>query len=273
MTPARFLHVARIWRQLLVQYCAVAMAYRVQSIIWMIGGLMPVATMLIWVELAGSGSIGGNGTSYDRQDFAVYFMAMYLLRQATVMWSVLILDRGIRRGELAPQLLRPMPPVWAHIAEHLGEIIVRLPIILAIFLLGLYLTDTLGNLTLPNVPLFILALVGSWLIFFHLHYCVGLLAFWMDGVLSLEPLIWYFTVILGGGAIPIDLFPTAIRDILTWLPFAATLDFPAQILLGKIAPALLVLGFAKQIAWVATLTLLRQALWRAGLRRYSAMGA
>src|SRR5262249_40433307 len=156
--------------------------------------------------------IGGNGTSYDRSDFAVYFMAMYLVRQATVMWSVLILDRGIRRGELAPQLLRPMPPVWSHMADHLGEIIIRLPIILAVFLLGLYLTDPLNRLSPLNFLLFALSLAGAWLIFFHLHYCVGLLAFWMDGVLSLEPLIWYFTVILGGGAIPIDLFPSVIRD-------------------------------------------------------------
>src|SRR5262249_27722041 len=213
MSAARLLHAARIWRQLLVQYCAVAMTYRAQSAIWMIGGLMPIATMLIWVELAGNGSISGNGTSYDRADFAVYFMAMYLLRQGTVMWSVLILDRGIRRGELAPQLLRPMPPVWAHMAEQLGEVIIRGPVLIGVFLLGLGLTGTLGRLDPVNVALFAFALAGAWLIFFHLHYCVGLLAFWMEGTLSLEPLVWYFTVILGGGAIPLDLFPSLVRDI------------------------------------------------------------
>ncbi len=273
MTGARLWHIVRIWRQLLVQSCTIAVTYRAQSAIWMIGGLMPIAIMLIWVELAKNGPIGGNGTSYSHGDFAVYFMALYLVRQATVMWSVLILDRGIRRGELAPQLLRPMPPVWWHMADHLGEIIVRLPIIVGVFLLGLFLTGTLGYLTPANVLLFILSLIGAWLIFFHLHYCVGLLAFWMDGVLSLEPLIWYFTVILGGGAIPIDLFPGILRDILTWLPFAATLDFPAQILLGKIEAPIVLLGFTKQLGWIAALTLLRHTMWHAGLRRYSAMGA
>lgn len=273
MKGARLLHAMRIWRQLLVQYCAVAMTYRVQSAIWMLGGLMPIAIMLIWVELAAKGPISGNGTSYDRHDFAIYFMAMYLVRQATVMWSVLILDRGIRRGELAPLLLRPMPPIWAHMAEHLGEIVIRLPILLGVFVLGLALTDTLGQLTVANTALFALSLVGAWLIFFFIHYCVGLLAFWMEGALSLEPLIWYFSVILGGGAIPIDLFPAVIRDILTWLPFAAMLDFPGQILLAKIGSAALLLGFAKQIGWVIALSLLRQKIWRAGLKRFSAVGA
>ncbi|HVJ41345.1 MAG TPA: ABC-2 family transporter protein [Dongiaceae bacterium] len=273
MTGKRLLYVIRVWRQLLVQYCTVALTYRAQSAIWMLGGLMPIAIMLIWVELAAKGPISGNGASYDRNDFAVYFMAMYLVRQATVMWSVLILDRGIRRGELAPLLLRPMPPIWAHMAEHLGEIIMRLPILIAVFVLGLFLTGTLGQLTLANTMLFTLSLIGSWLIFFNIHYCVGLLAFWMEGALSLEPLIWYFSVILGGGAVPVDLFPALIRDILTWLPFASMMDFPGQILLGKIDDTALLLGIAKQIGWILVLALLRRNIWRAGLKRFSAVGA
>jgi ABC-2 type transport system permease protein len=273
MKRSRVGHVARIWLQLLRQSCAVAITYRVQSLIWMIGGFMPLAMMLIWVELAAKGPITANGTHYDQGDFAVYFMGMYLVRQATVMWCVLLLDRGIRRGELAPLLLRPVPPVWGHMAEHIGEIIIRLPILLTVFLLGLALSGTLDRLTFANVPLFMLASAAAWLIFFHIHYCVGLLAFWMEGALSLEPLIWYFCVILGGGAVPLDLFPALVRDVLAWLPFAAVLDIPVQILLGKIAAGGIILGFAKQIGWIIILTGLRQVMWRAGLKRFSAVGA
>jgi ABC-2 type transport system permease protein len=131
----------------------------------------------------------------------------------------------------------------------------------------------LDCLTWTTVPFFILSIMGAWLIFFNIHYCVGLLAFWMEGVLSLEPLIWYVTIILGGGTIPVDLFPSVARDILTWLPFAATMDFPSQILLAKIDSAALLLGFGKQVGWIILLSLLRQAMWRAGLKRFSAVGA
>jgi ABC-2 type transport system permease protein len=273
MKTSQLLHALRIWRQLLAQYCAVALIYRAQSLIWMIGGFLPLAVMLIWVELSAKGPISGNGTSYDQRDFAVYFMGMYLVRQTAVVWCIMLLDRGIRRGELAPLLLRPMPPVWAHMAEHIGEVLIRLPVLLAVFLLGLYLTGTLDCLTWATVPLLILSITGAWLIFFNIHYCVGLLAFWMEGVLSLEPLVWYFTIILGGGTIPVDLFPSIARDILTWLPFAATMDFPSQILLAKIDGTALLLGFGKQVGWIILLTLLRQAMWRAGLKRFSAVGA
>jgi ABC-2 type transport system permease protein len=61
--------------------------------------------------------------------------------------------------------------------------------------------------------------------------------------------------------------------VLAWLPFAAVLDIPVQILLGKIAAGGIILGFAKQIGWIIILTGLRQVMWRAGLKRFSAVGA
>lgn len=268
----RLFHSLRIWRQLFIQFIAISFIYRVQSLIWMIGGFLPLAIMLIWIQLAANGPISANGITYDQSDFAVYFMGMYLIRQSTVTWAILLLDRGIRRGELAPLLLRPMPPVWSHMAEHISEVMVRMPIFLVVFLLGLFLTNSLDRLDIAHLAPFILAGMGAWLITFHIHYCVGLLAFWMEGVLSLESLAWYLGSILGGGTIPIDLFPAPVRDILTWLPFASAFDFPVQILLGKIGVDLILLGFAKQIAWVVLLTLLRRQMWHAGLKRFSAMG-
>lgn len=273
MSMAKVRHVFAIWRQLLVQYSAISFTYRAQAAIWMIGGFIPLAMMLVWIELAADGPIAANGAAYDQSDFALYFMGMYFVRQATVMWCVILLDRGIRHGELAPLLLRPMPPTWAHMAEHLAEIVIRLPVITIVFVLGLWLTGVFGRLDLANLPVFLSATAAAWLIFFNIHYCTGLLAFWMEGALSLEPLIWYLCIILGGSVIPIDLFPSVIRRLVIWLPFASVLDFPVQVLLGKLTMSAILLGFARQLVWIALLTWLRQTMWRHGMKRFSAVGA
>jgi len=49
------------------------------------------------------------------------------------------------------------------------------------------------------------------------------------------------------------------------------IDFPARVLAGQ--PVDLVAGFGAQLVWIALLLPLVLLLWRAGVRRYSAMGA
>ena len=56
-----------------------------------------------------------------------------------------------------------------------------------------------------------------------------------------------------------------------WTPFPYLIDFPARVLSGD--PVDLAAGFAAQLAWVGLLLPLVLMLWRAGVRRYSAMGA
>lgn len=263
------LHSLRVWRALLQQSISVALIYRVQAAIWMIGGFIPLAMMLVWMELAQEGPLAG----YDQADFALYFLGIYLTRQLTPMWCILLLDRSIRQGELSPLLLRPMPPVRQHMAEHLGEHLVRAPVVIGVFLLGLWLTGVAGRIEAGNLLAFLPALLAAWLIVFNLYYCVGLLAFWIEGVMSLDPLLWSLYTLLGGAVIPLDLFPDGLRPLLQWLPFASALDFPVQVLLGKLDTPGLLRGFALQYGWVLLLVAARRALWRAGLKRFAAAGA
>lgn len=257
-----------IWYHMVALYVSVALTYRAQSAIWMIGGVVPLAMMLIWLEIAKDGAVGG----YSRDDFALYFMGMYLVRQLTVVWVMFVLDRSIRRGELSPLLLRPIPPIWQHSAEHVGEMLLRGPIIIGIFLLGLLLTGVNDRIGTSSVILCALAVVGTWLIIFNIFYCLGLLTFWIGNVLAFDPLVWSLYTMLGGSVIPLDMFPPQVRSVLAVLPFAAALDFPVQLLLGRLDAEAIKLGFLIQVAWVIALSIARGALWRAGLRRYSAAG-
>lgn len=265
-------HVRRsllLWWVLIGQSFSRVIAYRAQSIIWLLGGIMPIAVMFVWLGLTQESTVGG----YTASDFAVYFLSIYLVRQLTAIWVMRRLDRDIRRGELSMILLRPVSPLYSYVSDHVGEMMVRGPIISLVFISGIFLTGNLYRLDIENLLIFIPALSLAWIIIFHLYYCLGLLAFWISNSMAFDPLLWALYTILGGVLIPLDLYPESIVLWLKLLPFASALDFPVQIILGKLDNYHLFFGFGVQLFWVISLTLIRMLLWHAGLKKYSASGA
>ena len=76
---------------------------------------------------------------------------------------------------------------------------------------------------------------------------------------------------LSGLVAPLQSFPEGMRRLAEWTPFPWMLRFPAALLAHE--PLAVAPGLAVQLAWIALLTPVLLLLWRAGVRRYSAMGA
>ncbi len=243
--------------------------YRAEMFIWIVSGSLPLIMMLIWIGLAEDGPVGG----YTASDFAAYFLTVFLVRQATVVWVLWDLDREIRLGELSPKLLRPLDPYWEHVVSNLAEKTLRVPIVLLPVALGLWLAGARLDLSLGSVLVFVLAVAGAWTIRFNQQYSFGLLTFWFDQVLGLEQTYFALYIGLSGALIPLELFPDAVRATIAYTPFPYMIDFPVQVFLGKVVGAELWRGLATQGAWVLAFVGLRLVLWRQGLKRYGAVGA
>ena len=56
------------------------------------------------------------------------------------------------------------------------------------------------------------------------------------------------------------------------MPFRAMLGFPAEIAAGTLSSSRLVVGYAWQVVWVCVFALIVLWMWRAGLRRFAAIG-
>ena len=243
--------------------------YRAEIIIWMIAGSLPLIMMFVWMGLADAGPMGG----YSPQDFAAYFLTVFLIRQVTAIWVIFELDREIRLGELSPKLLRPLDPYWMHVAHHLGAQVVRLPFLVPIIAVGVVLTGANFDFRPATVALFAVSLAAVWVIRFNLLYSVGLLTFWTDQAIALNSLIFTLYTVFSGMLIPIDFFPAGLREAILYTPFPYLIDFPVKIMLGDVTGAALVQGLAIQSVWVVVFVLLRLVMWRRGLRRYGAVGA
>ena len=77
--------------------------------------------------------------------------------------------------------------------------------------------------------------------------------------------------LLGGEAAPVFLLPTGLRPLVAALPFRAMHGFPAEIAAGALSDTELLAGYAWQVLWLAILLLIVRGVWRAGVRRYTAV--
>jgi ABC-2 type transport system permease protein len=116
------------------------------------------------------------------------------------------------------------------------------------------------------------ALVIAATLRFLFAYTLSLSGFWTHqahGIVAFgETLIF----LLGGSAAPIALFPPGLRLLGEVLPFRAMLGFPAEIMSSSLDSVQILSGYAVQIFWLLPLLLAAILTWRAGLRRFTAVG-
>lgn len=257
---------------LLEVWFAYLSAYRIESVIWMLTGTLPLIMLGVWIGKAqtSGGSVGG----FTPQDFTAYFLAAWMTQELIFAWVTTDLDSQIRQGDLSPKLLRPFDTFWEHLAGHMAERLVQLPFMALAIVAGLTLVP--GTRLTPDLLhglAYGVAVLQAFVMRFLIAYCIGLLAFWFEQSTAIDELYGIVAAFLTGGFAPLDLYPEAVRNLIAWLPFPYMIYQPVRILNGLATPAEIGHIFAIQLAWIIVLVGLRRLLWQQGLRRYGAFGA
>jgi len=247
---------------------AMYFAYRAEMAMWVLAGTLPLFLMLVWMQLAESGAVAG----FTRAGFAAYFLSAFFVRHMTPFLAVRELDRQIRLGGLAANLLQPLDTYWRSVADQIVDAIYRLPIVLPIVAIGLAITGGWTAFAPDSIGLVALAVLGAMALHFHLTYCLGLVAFWTDKSVALEELYGTGYFVFGGGFMPVGLMPAAVIGVLSWTPFPYIIDLPVEALLGRLSGPALHAALLHQWTWILLLVGLSRLLWHRGLRRYDAAG-
>ena len=257
----------RVARALLGSQYALMLEYRAEIALWALSGVLPLIMLGVW---SGSGAAAAAGLS--AQQLSHYFLAAFVVRQFTVVWLIQVFEDDALQGRLSPFLLQPLSPLWRYLAAHFSEQASRIPFV-AVMVLVVGLAAP-GLLWLPSAGallLGILAIVAAFLLRFLLQVLVTTLCFWSERAAALDRLLMIPYLFLSGIVAPLDTFPPPVRRLALATPFPWMVDFPARLLAGE--PVNVALGFGAIAAWCLLLLPIGHWLWRAGLRRYSAMGA
>ncbi|MFN6568553.1 multidrug ABC transporter permease [Nostoc minutum NIES-26] len=252
---------------LLSVYYAYMVEYRAELILWVLSGSLPIILMGVWIQAAQGGKFG-----LTPVDFARYFLTVFVVRQITVVWVIWEFEKEVVEGKLSPRLLQPLDPVWHHVASHLSERVARIPF--ALMLIALFFLLYPQAFWLPNlgqVLLFTLAVVLAFILRFVIQYTFALFAFWTERASALENFWFLFFLFFSGMIAPLDVFPEPVRAIVLFTPFPYLIDFPASLLVG--IPVDVGRGFLSMVGWILIFLGANRLLWRAGLKRYSGMGA
>ncbi|MEB3181446.1 MAG: ABC-2 family transporter protein [Nostocaceae cyanobacterium] len=252
---------------LLEVYYAHMVEYRAELILWVLANSLPIIMMGVWIQAAQGGKFG-----LTSLDFARYFLAVFIVRQFTVVWVIWDFEREIVEGKLSPRLLQPLDPVWHHVAGHVAERGARMPFsFLIVGLFFLLYPQAFWIPSLSNLLLFIVTVALAFALRFLIQYTFAIFAFWTERASALENFWYLFYLFLSGMIAPLDVFPEAVRNLVLWTPFPYLVDFPVSILVG--IPVDLGRGFLMIFAWGLLFLLWNRWLWKKGLKRYSGMGA
>ena len=265
---------------LLLYFCSLqlrkSMSYRVDFWVKTVLNTL-IGLGLVWYlwssifSSTGQQSYGG----YTLPGMMLYYVLMMItMRFTQLRIGEMDLAEEIYNGSLSRYLVYPVRYLPIKYAQQMGGLVDVLlqALIAAIVLWLLFPHDELAAVTAANVIRALPALALGSLLAFLLYLPLQLVAFWADNVWSLVLLARFAAGLLGGGLLPLTLFPEASTRVLRLLPPALLYDFPVATMMGRIDTQQYLLSLASSLGWILLLGFVSHFVWRRGLLQYTGVG-
>ncbi|MDT0341692.1 ABC transporter permease [Streptomyces litchfieldiae] len=183
------------------------------------------------------------------------------------------LQERIRSGDVAIDLYRPVDLQLWWLASDLGrgafQLLARGAVPMAAGTLAF-------ELALPVSPLswalFLVAVGLGVVVSFAIRYLVALTAFWLLDGTGMSMISTLAAIFFSGMLLPLTVFPGAFGDVVRWLPWAAILQVPADVLLGQYQGAGVLGAFVFQACWAVVLLLAGRAVQAVATHRVVVQG-
>lgn len=232
----------------------------------------PIVYLAVWITIANSqGSVNG----LTANDFVTYYLTLLIIDQLTSEITIHILAYKIQDGTLSSDLLRPVHPI-------LTSTLVYNLAFKALCLIGLVpVWLALVALFHPNfssvTPLSVLMTVPAVLIGFAISFMIGAsitcLAFWTTRVDAISQFYYAVVTLFSGQFVPLQLMPRVVQDIAQYLPFQMFKYTPIELVLNRLPLDAALRAYGVGIVWLIIAALIFRWTWRAGIKRFSAVGA
>jgi len=215
--------------------------YRANLLMYLLYWLVsPIIYLAVWTTVArANGSVNG----LTANDFTAYYLVLLVVDVLTSQITIFLLAWRIEDGSLANLLVQPIHPVLTHVLVN--------------------------NLAFKALNLLALGFI----ILFLLGATITSIAFWTTRVWAVYNFYTAMFSLLAGQFVPLALLPPVLQAIARLMPFQLALYFPIQLLLGKVPPGDALVNIGLQAIWAVAAYVLFRLVWRAGVKRFSAVGA
>ena len=209
-----------------------------------------------YVLLAVADSVaGGRPAGYDAEQLATYVWVGQGLLSVVALGAWTDLSDRIRSGDVAADLLRPVPPVTSYLAADLGRalhaVTTRFVPPLAV---GMIFFTLHAPSRWPTVPLFTVSVVLAVVAAFACRYLVNAAAYWLHDARG-PMMFWTLSAgVLAGLYFPLRLLPDwVVVPLYLATPFPGLLQTPLDVLVERDPPAAQAGLVLLQAFWAAVL--------------------
>lgn len=251
-----------------------AMEYRANFLLSMVSALFPIfIQFFLWTSIyGGDTALVINGYSYF-QIIAYTIMASVVSRLIRTGFEYDIND-DIKNGGLNKYLVKPVDYFTYRLSCFIGQKLIQ-TLLMLLLIVGSLILLAIGlhsPLTAQSITLFFVSLFLAFVLNFMIFFAVSTIGFWLFEIGFLFEAIRIVIIMLSGGIFPLDIFGKQAVLILNFLPFKYTINFPVEVLNGRLSANSSYLGIGLQILWIFVFTLIAKLLWAAGNKRYVAVG-
>lgn len=228
----------------------------VLNLAWFAFGFIPL--FFVWYFVA----TNTGAFPYSLKEILLYF---------AFVWGLAYSVNGVRKhissinsGEIVTKIVKPISLTENHLYIFFSSIFtIKASNIIVVIILGLIF---LGLHSLLGILFFILGIIIACLV----YEIILMLMFWFGKSWGLKYMLDMFILVSAGTAVPLDLFPTSVQMLLSYMPFKLMFFYPAKIFLGQLSISwVLILEY---LVWAIILYFVCRVLEYFGLRKYEQLG-
>jgi ABC-2 type transport system permease protein len=212
---------------------------------------------------------------YDMQSATTYTWVTQALLMVVSLFAWWDIETTIRSGDVVTDLSRPFSYLGYWLARDWGRAVYFVLFRGAPTLLLGQLTLP-GGLRWPEDPaawaLLTLSVTLAVTVSFAWRFAINMSAFWTTDARGLGNVAISLVLFLGGFVVPLRFFPDWIQPLLRALPFAAMIQVPTDIFVGRLSGLAAVAGVATQLVWALAMLAFGQLIVLVAVRRVSLQG-
>ena len=257
-----------------------ALEYRLNFFVSLLGAVAPVIVQTaLWTCLYAPGA--GAATAADTLFGFTYMQMLGYVVVANIVSRLVRtgfeydLNDDIRSGGLDRYLVKPIDYFGFRMTQFIGSKAAETVFMGAALAAALVALSAATGFAVGAVAAlgFVAALCLAFVLNFLVFWCVGLAGFWLTEIGFFFEAARIVIITASGGIFPLSVFGPGPEAVLKALPFRYTIQFPTEVLCGRVAGSALAWGLALAAAWSAALAVLARVIWSAGLRRFVAVGS
>ena len=257
------------------------LAYKASLYSWfLISSLSLICTFFLWVAIyRNSPNDSINGYTLNEMLTYVCFINVGGFGVSAGDTHGKISDE-IKDGTIAMQLIKPISYrlrfVFITLGNYFGTMLIfTLPLLTVVSIVlhftGIFVITSIWQFLLRTI-LFIVAQIIGCILYDGINYFFGLCTFYTMasfGMFQLKEVIIRF---LSGAMIPLAFFPSWIKNIVSYSPFASIGQNPTLILLGKLDYPEIFINLLIALGWIVCLELLNALFYSRAIKNITIQG-